>query len=98
MTQVEELAAFVCKTAYEDLSKAAREQLKLRILDALGCALGALDGEPLRLIRAQLAEFGGAARCTLIGSAPDAPSRCGSYHRPGKGLGLCSFLCSLEKG
>src|SRR5690242_21889226 len=42
MTQVEQLAAFVVHMTYEDLSEEARRQLKIRILDALGCAIGAL--------------------------------------------------------
>ena len=41
MTCAENLAAFVCRSGYEDLSDTAREQLKVRILDSLGCALGA---------------------------------------------------------
>lgn len=34
MSCVENLAAFVCRSAYEDLSETAREQLKIRILDS----------------------------------------------------------------
>jgi MmgE/PrpD N-terminal domain len=53
MTIVERLARFAARASYDDLSKAAREQLKIRVLDALACAIGALDGEPVRLVRAQ---------------------------------------------
>ena len=67
MTHVEQLSAFIARVSYADLSPAAVEQLKIRILDSLGCAIGALDGEPVRLIRAHVEEFGGAPRCTLIG-------------------------------
>ncbi len=80
MTQVEELAAFACRSSFENLSEAARQQLKIRILDALGCALGALDGEPIRLIRTQLEDFGGAPHCTLIGGARSAPDRAAFYN------------------
>ena len=44
MTEVERLAAFAEGASWEKLSKEAREQLKVRIIDALGCAIGALDG------------------------------------------------------
>ena len=44
MSCVENLAAFVCRSAYEDLSEATREQLKIRILDSIGCAVGACEG------------------------------------------------------
>ena len=43
-TQVEELAQFVCRSRWGQISEPAREQLKLRVLDSLGVALGALDG------------------------------------------------------
>ena len=43
MTQVEQLAAFAVQTRYEDLSEEARHQLKIHILDAFGCAFGAID-------------------------------------------------------
>jgi 2-methylcitrate dehydratase len=80
MTRAEQLAAFVVRAAYEDLSEAARPQLKIRVLDALGCAVGALEGEPVRLIRAQLDDFGEAGRCTLIGGGRSAPDRAALYN------------------
>ena len=43
-SRVEELARFVCRSRWEQISEPAREQLKLRVLDSLGVALGALDG------------------------------------------------------
>ena len=46
-TYVEELAAFATKVDYGDLSEEARAQLKLRVLDTIGCAIAALGGEPL---------------------------------------------------
>ncbi|HEY7347275.1 MAG TPA: MmgE/PrpD family protein [Ktedonobacterales bacterium] len=75
MTQVEQLAAFVARATYEDLSEAARRQLKIRVLDALGCALGALDGPPIQRLRRQVALFGGAPLATLIGGGKTAPDR-----------------------
>ncbi len=80
MTLAEHLAAFVVRASYDDLSEVARRQLKIRVLDAFGCAIGALDGEPIRLIRAQTEEFGGAARCTLIGGGRTAPDRAALYN------------------
>ena len=52
MRMVEQLAAFVTRSSYNDLSVAARQALKTHILDALGCAMAALDGEPMRALRA----------------------------------------------
>lgn len=80
MTVAEQLAAFAVRASYDDLSEAARLQLKIRVLDAMGCALGALEGEPVRMIRAQIDEFGGAPRCTLIGGGRSAPDRAALYN------------------
>jgi 2-methylcitrate dehydratase len=81
MTEVEQLAAFVTGARYATISDCARQQLKIRILDSLGCAIGALDAEPLFRIRAHLDDFGGNPLCTLIGSdARTAPDRAAFYN------------------
>jgi hypothetical protein len=40
MTRVEQLAAFVARASDEDLLEDARWELKIHVLDALGCAIG----------------------------------------------------------
>jgi 2-methylcitrate dehydratase len=80
MTLVEQLAAFVVRASYDELSLVARDQLKIRILDSLGCAIGALKGEPIQLIRAHIEDFGGAMRCTQIGAGQTAPDRAAFYN------------------
>jgi 2-methylcitrate dehydratase len=80
MTQVEELAAYVEESSYRHLSAEASRQIKIRVLDALGCALGALNAEPIRLIRGQIDAFGGASLCSLIGGGKTAPDRAAFYN------------------
>src|SRR5437763_12641357 len=80
MTQVEQLAAFVVRKTYEDLSEDARHQLKIRVLDAIGCALGALEGPPIKMLRSQLEDFGGNPLATLIGDGKTAPDRAALYN------------------
>ncbi|HEU0003983.1 MAG TPA: MmgE/PrpD family protein [Ktedonobacteraceae bacterium] len=80
MTLVEQLAQFVARMTFEDLSEEARQQLKIRILDALGCALGALEGPPIQIIRAQIEDFGGKPLVTLIGGGKTAPDRAAFYN------------------
>ncbi len=75
MTIVQQLAEFVSHSSYDQLSEAASEQLRIRILDALGCAIGALKGPPIRMIREQIDDFGNTGRCTLIGGGWSAPDR-----------------------
>ena len=80
MTHAEQLAAFVVRASYDDLSETARQQLKIRVLDGLGCAIAALQGEPIRLLKAQVEEFDGAEHCTLIGGGKAAPDRSALYN------------------
>jgi len=80
MTRAEQLAAFVSRASFDQLSTKARDQLKSCVLDALGCALGALEAEPTQAIRKQLDEFGGASLCTLIGGGRSAPDRAAFYN------------------
>ena len=76
----EGLARFSTRASYEDLSEAAREQLKIRVLDSVACAIGALDGEPVRLVRAQVEEFDGSGPCSLVGGGSAAPDRAALYN------------------
>jgi len=80
MTQVEQLARFAVQASYEDLSQQARQELKIRVLDALGCAIGALDGPPLAMLRTHLQDFGGNPLATLIGGGKTAPDRAAFYN------------------
>jgi 2-methylcitrate dehydratase len=80
MTLVERMARFAAHASYDDLSEAACEQLKIRVFDALACAIGALDGEPVRLVRAQVEEFDGSGPCSLIGGGSAAPDRAAFYN------------------
>ena len=80
MTQVEQLAAFVSQATYDDLSLEARQTLKIHVLDALGCAIGALEGPPIVMLRAQIEDFGGNPLATLIGAGKTAPDRAAFYN------------------
>jgi 2-methylcitrate dehydratase len=75
MTMVQELARFAAGARWEDVSPASQEALKKRVLDALGCAYGALDAQPVRAIRAHTEDFGGKPLATLIGGGRTSPDR-----------------------
>jgi hypothetical protein len=79
-TRLERLARFVCRSHWNDLSEPACDQPKLRALDSLRVAFGALDGAPVALVREHVREFGGAPLATLRGPAVrlaiDLPLRC----------------------
>lgn len=80
MTQVEEMAEFVHGARFEALGSDTCEILKIRILDSLGCSLGALHvadkcGQPA----AQSLLPTAAARCL----APTGVRRADNAERPG---------------
>ena len=79
MSRVEQLAAFIVRASYEDLSEEASRALKIHVLDALGCAIGAIEGPPLRTLRAQVDDFGSQTLVTLIGGGKTAPDRAAFY-------------------
>jgi len=87
MTRVQELARFVTSTNYDQLSQEAEESLKIRILDSLGCAIGALSGGPMRMLRDHVQDFGGNPISGLIGGGRSAPDRAALYN-----AGLVRYL------
>lgn len=80
MTITERLAGFAARASYDDLSTEAREQLRIRVLDSLACAFGALESDPVRLVRAQVKEFDDSGRSSLIGGGTAAPDRAAFYN------------------
>jgi 2-methylcitrate dehydratase len=80
VTVVRRLARFVVSRSWEDLSEPARAELKIRVLDALGCALGALRAAGVLAMGALLAVVGGRPLCTLIGGGRTAPDRAALYN------------------
>lgn len=80
MTQVDRLAEFAVGARWENLSPAAREALKLRVLDSLGCAIGALGSPVVRAVRSFVEEMGGKPQATLIGGRGASPDRAALYN------------------
>lgn len=79
-TEVGDLAHFITTATFDSLSPTALEQLKIRVLDTLGVAIGALDAEPLIAIRALTDKLGGNNDATLIGGGTSAPDRAAFYN------------------
>ncbi len=66
-TVVERIASYAEELRYEDIDEQTRDYAKRLLLDALGCAFGALEGEPVRIVRTVAQELGGAPQASLIG-------------------------------
>ena len=66
-TLVEDVAGWIAELRYEMLPRDVVDKTKLILLDTLGCALGALDAQPLRLARQVVLQQGGSPQATPIG-------------------------------
>jgi 2-methylcitrate dehydratase len=77
---VHDLATFVHNTNYNDLSENAVEQLKMRLLDGLGTAIGAVEGPPVQAIRKMIGDLGGSEMSTLMGGDRTALDRAALYN------------------
>jgi 2-methylcitrate dehydratase len=80
MTIAQRLAEFASQASLEDLSEKGIRQIKLLVLDTIGCAIGSLGAAPMNHLRAHGDNFGGAPLCTLIGGGRTAPDRAAFYN------------------
>ncbi len=80
MAMVHRLAEFAQGASFEELSEEGLAQLKRRVLDAFGCALGALEGSPVARVRRQVDELGGSGHASLVGGGATAPDRAALYN------------------
>jgi len=67
ISTVQRIAAFAVAARPEHLTNDSRRLFKRNILDSLGCAIAALQGQPFQSLREQLEEYRAPGRCTLIG-------------------------------
>jgi len=77
---VHELATFTKNAAFNELSEQTVTQLKIRLLDSLGTAIGAVEGPPVQAIREMIDDFGGSEMSTLIGGGKTTPDRAALYN------------------
>jgi 2-methylcitrate dehydratase len=72
-TLAHKLANYSCSLQFEDLSKEVVHEVKRRVIDSLGCALGAWNEEPCVIARKVAQEFSANAGSTIIGTKHKAP-------------------------
>src|SRR6202162_1559366 len=68
-----QLADYTCALRFEDLSKRVVHEVKRRVLDSLGCALGAWKEEPCVIARKVASDFSAKRGSTIIGTNHKAP-------------------------
>src|SRR5438477_1501827 len=68
-----QFAEYTCALRFEDLSRETVNEVKRRIIDSIGCALGAWNEEPCRIAREVPSEFSAKHGATIIGTHHHAP-------------------------
>jgi 2-methylcitrate dehydratase len=72
-TLAHRLANFACSLNYEDLGKNVVHEVKRRLIDSLGCALGAWHEEPCTIARNVVSDFSAKNGATVFGTNHKAP-------------------------
>lgn len=80
MTTTVELADFVLDVSYEGLSEDIRDEIKKRILDSLGIAIGAMGEEPVEQVRSTVEEVDADGACNLWGGGSASPNQAAMYN------------------
>src|SRR6266487_2363000 len=68
-----QFAEYAWALRFEDLSRETVQEVKRRIIDSIGCALGAWNEEPCRIAREVASEFSAKHGATIIGTHHQAP-------------------------
>ncbi len=68
-----QLADYACSLRFEDLSKETVHEVKRRVIDSIGCALGAWNEEPCVIARKVASDFSATNGSTIIGTNHKAP-------------------------
>ncbi len=68
-----QLADYACALRFEDLSKQVVHEVKRRVIDSLGCALGAWKEEPCAIARKVASDFSAKQGSTIIGTNHKVP-------------------------
>ncbi len=72
-TLAHQLADYACSLQFEDLSKEVVHEVKRRVIDSLGCALGAWNEEPCAIARKVASDFSAENGATVLGTDHKAP-------------------------
>ena len=73
ITLAHQLADYACALQFEDLSKDVVHEAKRRVIDSLGCALGAWREEPCAIARKVASDFSAQHGSTIIGTNHKTP-------------------------
>lgn len=68
MELAQRLATYAKSLSFENLAEKVVHEAKRRVLDALGCAIGAFDAEPVKIVREISKNVKGKKQATILGT------------------------------
>ncbi len=74
-----QLANFACTLEYEHLGKNTVHEVKRRLIDSFGCALGAWNEEPCTIARGVATDFSAKLGATMIGTVAQGAAGLGGF-------------------
>src|SRR5580692_11051831 len=77
---VERIGTFAVAARPEHLTTEIRQLYKRNILDSIACAISAVAGPSLRLLRELIEEYRAPGRCTLIGGGKTSPDQAALFN------------------
>lgn len=80
LTVVEQMGLWVAGKSFEDLSKEEIEALKGRVLDAVGCAIGALESTTIKSIQTMTHDLTNDGSVTMIGGGKTTPDNAALFN------------------
>jgi 2-methylcitrate dehydratase len=77
---VERIGTFAASVRSKHLTIENRQLFKRNILDSIGCAIAAVAGGSLKMLREQIEEYRAPGRCTLIGGGKTSPDQAALFN------------------
>jgi 2-methylcitrate dehydratase len=77
---VERIGTFAASVRSKHLTIENRQLFKRNILDSIGCAIAAVAGGSLKMVREQIEEYRAPGRCTMIGGGKTSPDQAALFN------------------
>lgn len=79
MTLAQKIAEFACNLTYDELSVGAIHEVKRRLIDSFGCAMGAWNADPVRIARQLACDRTGRYGASVLGTNHLAPPELAAF-------------------
>ncbi len=96
-TLAHQLADYTCSVRFEDLSKETVHEVRRRMVDSIGCAIGAWNEEPCKIARSVASEFSAKNGSTIIGTMHQAPPDWANPEKTRHAVNIAGVACAAMR-